>query len=86
MRKIEKEVAKVAESTTMVDGRRVYEITESNLNQITTKYENLRIRELGGETIINTNHTYYQIYTKVAKSDEAITKLQKKLGVMLLPR
>lgn len=87
LRKLEKEIATAATATINDSGRRVYEITEAALNAITAKYENLIVNQIvNNETRITTYHTYYQIFVKITKEDEAIKNLQKKLGRMLLPR
>lgn len=87
LRKLEKEIATVSTATINDSGRRVYEITETALNAITAKYENLIVNQIvNNETRITTYHTYYQVFVKITKEDEAIKNLQKKLGRMLLPR
>ena len=66
LRKIEKEIASKSNKTyRTTDGRTIHEITKKAFEEIITNNDNLRIRELNGETIISTFHTYYQIYVKI---------------------
>lgn len=66
LRTIEKEITEKANKNYQTeDGRRIHEITEKVLKEITTNNDNLTIRELNGEIIISTYHTYYQIFVKI---------------------
>ena len=66
LRNIEKEITTMANANYMSDdGRKIHELTSKQLNGIINTYNNLHIRELGDETIITTDHTYYQIFIKV---------------------
>lgn len=66
LRSIEKQIAEKSDVIYISDdGRRIHRISEKNLNDILANNANIYTRQLNGETIINTPHTYYQIYTKV---------------------
>ena len=75
LRKIEKEITEKANRTYCTkDGRTVHEINKKAFDEIIMNNDNLKIRELSGETIINTYHTYYQIYCKIIAGRGRTTK------------